>query len=273
MRPLLSCLLLLPLLSGCDGQSTQEPLRPLTEAELRPYYVDSPQPSLPEYTAFTLGESYQPTGTVKDWKQTKVVPLYARSDRNLVPAGQVQPDGRMTDTAPLKPGGTETLQYILSTGSSNAWQGGLCVVDGLKATAGVNVIRPELESFVLRLSDLRQGLQPLTSPIPTERGLGHDLQAYETDTPFQSATSALVYVSEDVTVRGEQRCLTGYEQGNRIRVDQDNIHVNLKLTRGWNALVRLSEPAEGNRQRPEGSAFVTDIVWMTVPHEVIERWR
>lgn len=273
MRRLLSCLLLLPLLSACDGQSAQEPLRPLTEAELRPYYVDSPKPPLPEYTAFTLGESYQPTGMVTDWKQTKVVPLYARSDRNLVPAGQVQPDGRMTGTAPLKPGRTETLQFLLSIGGSNAWQGGLCVVDGLKATAGVNVVLPASQYFVLRLSDLRQSLQPLTSPVPTERVLGHDLQAYEKDTPFQRATSALVYVSEDVTVQGEQRCLSGYEQGNRISVAQDNIDVNLKLTRGWNALLRQSEPAEGNQPRPEGSAYVTDIVWRTVPHEVIERWR
>lgn len=273
MRRALSCLLLLPFLSGCDGPSTQEPLRPLTDAELRPYYVDSPRPPLPGYTAFTLGESYQPTGTVKDWNQTKVVPLYARADRNLVPAGQVQPDGRMTGTAPLKPGRTETLQFLLSTGGSNAWQFGVCVVDGLKATAGVNVIRPASQYFVLRLSDLRQGLQPLTSPVPTERVLGHDLQAYETETPFQSATSTLVYVSEDVTVQGEQRCLTGFEQGTRISVAQDNIYVNLKLTRGWNALVRLSEPAAGDRQRPEGSASVTDVVWTTVPHEVIERWR
>ncbi len=76
MRRLLSCLLLFPLLSGCGDQLTQDAPRPLTEAELRPYYVDTPAQPLPEYTAFTLGESYQPGGTVTGWKGTNVVPLY-----------------------------------------------------------------------------------------------------------------------------------------------------------------------------------------------------
>jgi len=179
---------------------------------------------LPEYTAFTLGESYQPRGTVTDWKNTKVLPLYSRVNQNLVPAAQLQPDGRITGAAPLKFGATESLQFTLSMGDQNAWSGGLCVVDGLKATAGVNVFLPESSFFILRLSDLQQSLQPLTSPVPTERVILHDLRAY--DKPLTSAQSRLVYVSEDVTVTGEQRCLRGSEQNNQIFVSQDNIRVN-----------------------------------------------
>jgi hypothetical protein len=262
---LLPYLLLLPLLSGCDDQSKQNPLRPLTEAELRPYYVDSPTQPLPEYTAFTLGESYTPGGTVADWKEQKVVPLYFRLGQNLVPAAQLQPDGRITGAAPLKPGMTETLQHIFSIGGANAWLGGLCVVDGLKATAGINVVQPEASFFILRFSDLRQRIQPLTSPVPTERVLSHDLKVY--DQQLDRATSRLVYVSEDVTVQGEQRCVSGYEQGDRISVAQDNIHVNLKLTKGWNALVRLSTYSFGS------VTSVADVVWTTVPQEAIERWK
>lgn len=255
-------LLLLPLLSGCV---TQAPLRLLTEAELRPYYVDGPTQPLPEYTAFTLGESYQPGGTVADWKTTKAVSLYSRVDRNLVPAAQLQPDGHITGAALLKPGATEALQFTLSMGDQNAWQSGSCVVDGLKATAGVNVFLPEVTAFILRLSDLQQSIQPLTSPAPTERVINHDLRAY--DTPLTRAQSRLVYVSEDVTVKGEQRCIRGFEQDHRISVAQDNIRVNLKLHRGWNALIRASTYSFGDK------TIVSDIIWTTVPHEIVERWR
>ncbi|MFK7601061.1 hypothetical protein ACI3L1_02480 [Deinococcus sp. SM5_A1] len=262
---LLPALLLLSLLAGCDGQSRQTPLRPLTEAELRPYYVDSPTQPLPEYTAFTLGEFYTPRGTVANWKEPKVVPLYSRFGQNLVPAAQLQPDGRITGAAPLKSARTENLQAIFSIGGANAWLGGLCVVDGLKEIANINVAQPEASFFILRFSDLQQRIQPLTSPVPTERVLGRDLTVY--DQQLDRATSRLVYASEDVTVQGEQRCVSGYEQGDRISVSQDNIHVNLKLTKGWNALVSLSTSSYGSVTR------VADVVWTTVPPEAIERWK
>ncbi len=108
-------------------------------------------------------------------------------------------------------------------------------------------------------------MQPLTSPVPTERGLGHDLKVY--DKQLDRATSQLVYVSEDVTVQGEQRCISGFEQFNRVSASQDNIHVNLKLTKGWNALVRLSIDSDGSVTR------VADVTWITVPKEAIERWK
>ena len=131
------------------------------------------------------------------------------------------------------------------------------MVNGLKATAGINVVRPESDYFILSVSDLQQ------------RVLSHDLSAY--DKPLTLVRSELLYVSEDVTVQGEQRCLQGVGNGEVVSVEQGNIHVNLKLTRGWNALVRLVTPAE--EQGPPGGAFVADVVWMTVPHEVIERWK
>ncbi|MBB5362498.1 hypothetical protein [Deinococcus humi] len=196
-----------------------------------------------------------------------MVPLYAGPDQTLVPAAQLQPDGRITGATPLKPGRTETLQSILSMGG---WVGGLCVMDGLKAAASINVVLPESTYFFVRLSDLQQQMQPLTSPpVPAGRVLSHDLQAY--DQQFALAMSQLVYVPEDVTVQGEQRCLRGFEQSNSISVNQNSIQVNLKLTRGWNALVRLNTSTD--KQNNGAGILLSDTVWRTVPHEAIERWK
>ncbi|WP_221089124.1 hypothetical protein [Deinococcus aquaedulcis] len=263
MRRLVPALLLLPLLSGCVDPSVQAPLRPLTEAELRPFYVDSPPQPLPAYTAFTLGESYVPGGTVQGWKATNVVPLYSGRGQNVVLAAHLQPDGRITGAAPLQTGPAETLQYTLSMNGNNALAGGLCPVDGLEATAGVKVHLPEL-AFFYRFAEVQQAMQSLTSPIPKERGLRYDLQAYEQ--PGSQVRVNLVYVSEDTTVQGEQRCVRGYEQSGRSSASQDNIRVNLKLSRGWNALLRTETRSYA------GQTHVSHITWTTVPREVIERW-
>ncbi|PTA68094.1 hypothetical protein C8263_08430 [Deinococcus arcticus] len=256
--------LLLPFLSGCVDPSVQAPLRPLTEAELRPYYVDAPPQPLPVYTAFRLGESYVPGGTVEGWKARNVVPLYSLRGQSAVLAAHLQPDGRLTGAAPLQTGPAETLQYTLSMRGNNSLAGGLCPVDGLKATAGVKVHLPEVAFFFYRFADVQQGAQPLTSPIPEERRLHYDLRAY--DKPTSPARVDLVYVSEDLTVQGEQRCVRGYEQSGQISTYQDNIRVNFKLSRGWNALLRTETRSSA------GQTHVSHITWTTVPRDVIERW-
>lgn len=243
------------LLSACNPPQ-QAPLRPLSDAELLPYYVAGPRQPLPEFTSFPLGERFVVEGTVQPWKATTPVPfgLYVKS--TWVEAGQVQPDGQFRWS--VAGSEQESLHNLLSIGYANA-VGGLCPVDELRATSQVPVTLAQSPSIPVRA--LTAQVAPQTSYVPTEVALRLNLDAYATTgwTPSES----LIYVDRDVTVTGEQRCITGYEQFNTIRVQQENIRVNLALGRGWNLLLRHYIRTGEN---------IAEITWQALPAEVTKRW-
>lgn len=268
VRRVLASLLLLPLLSGCVAPPPPAPMRSLAPEELLPHYVAGPDLPLPDHTAFTLGTSYQPGGTVVGWRASRAVPVFRFIEGRPVEVAQLQPDGAITGAPLLQPGPAVSLQADLSGyGSNVGGRGAVCPVDGLKATAQVQVQLPvpDTEGFALRVEDSRLGVQPLYSPIITHIALRWDVGAYET--PNSTTAYHLVYVAEDVTVQGEQRCIGGYEQDGRISIDQDNVRVNLTLSRGWNALLRNATWTY------VGDTFVNEITWTTLPREIVERWR
>lgn len=242
------------LLSACNPPQ-QAPLRPLSDAELLPYYVAEPRQSLPEFTSFPLGERFVVEGTVQPWKATTPVPFGTFVKSTWVEDGKIQPDGQFRWS--VVGSDQESLHNLLSIGYANA-VGGLCPVDELRATSQVPVTLAHSLSIPVRA--LTAQVAPQTSPVPTEVPLRLNLDAYAAAGWLTSAR--LIYVDQDVTVTGEQRCITGYEQFSNIQVAQEDIRVNLVLGRGWNLLLR----------RYTRAGDVAEITWQALPADGTKRW-
>ncbi|WP_189071014.1 hypothetical protein [Deinococcus radiotolerans] len=263
MRLLLVGLFIAPLLSGCGNPGTQTPLVNLSPDEVRPHYVNGPRLPFPDFTAFTLGETYALNGLVASWRATRPVPLYMFSATGQdVPVGEVQPGGQITGTAPL--GGDQTVPLLqeLGTGSSTV-PTAVCPVHELDALATVTLqVSRQMPHY--KLKDVTVSVTPQTSPVTTVAPIVPDLTAYGV---VGWPDVRWVYAAQDVTVRGEQRCVSGYRQGSTRTFAQENVRVNFSLTRGWNALLRRSTSSYA------GETSIHDVEWTTLPREAVERWR
>ncbi|THF68434.1 hypothetical protein E7T06_16530 [Deinococcus sp. Arct2-2] len=254
-------------LSGCG-----EGYRELTLTELQPLYVSVPSAPLPDLTSSPLGENYVPSGTVMDWKASAPLKIYSDINRHGQPeeaAGTISPVGTLSIQEHLLLR-AEAPRALSKTFGAQQTATNYCGINNVKAS-GDPEVRSASSSYSYYLKDIAElaqsasspALQPQTSPI-AQYGR---IQSAELNS---GEYAQLMWTPEDVTIKVETECIQGTEQVNGSRnISQTKILINLKLIRGWNALIR---EYRSEFTAPNG-VHVSSVVWSALPAEKLTRWK
>ena len=271
LQPVQSCLLTLlaSSLTAC-GTSQTDNAHALTAEELRPLYSDSPAAVLQPVSSSPLGETHTPTGRVAGWSASKPLALYLDPKSGTPPAvsdGSLEADGQVKISSPLMNVGS-TLSSVVSFLKSG--QVTYCPVDEMTQSREVDA-RVWQPQFIYFLSGLRaikgQKIGTQTSPIPT---FGYVRPVNE-----DGSGNLLLWVSEAVDIRGESRCLSGFDYGYGLNksihsgyVGQSNTLINVQLEKGWNAIKSntrlLGASAKG--------VNISETLWSALPAAQLTNW-
>lgn len=267
-RTLIWCLpVLLIGLSGCG-----KGYRDLSLTELQALYVAVPSTPLPDVTSSPLGENYLPSGTVMDWKASAPLKIYSDINRHGQPneaTGTILPTGTLSIEGPLLLS-AEAPRALSETFGTRQTATNYCRINTVKASSNPEV-RTASTSYSYYLKDLGDtaqtnsvtALQPQTSPIPQYGSI--QLASLRSE-----QYAELLWTPEDVTIEVETECIQGTEQVNGSRnISQTKLLINLKLIRGWNALIR---EYRSEFTAPNG-VHVSSVVWSALPAEKLTRWK
>ncbi|GGO41856.1 hypothetical protein [Deinococcus humi] len=267
MRLLPLALLCAALLSAC--QDTAPPPRMLSADELRPMYRDLPREALPPISSSGLGETYTLGGVVKDWQASRDVALFLAPSQPGSPegaAGTLTATGQIEVSAPLNiaQGYATKLSDLIRS------EGTLCPVTELSWSSNPEV-QVMVATLLVRWADVSlrmnaAALRPQTSPVP----VWADLRPSVTQTSAGSRTAFLVYSPEEVTVLGENRCISGSEQGRppgQRFVLQTQVRASVTLKTGWNALLNTEKLLSS-----VGKVGVVERGWTALPADELTTW-
>jgi hypothetical protein len=245
--------------------------RDLSLTELQALYVAVPSTPLPDVTSSPLGENYLPSGTVMGWEASAPLKIYSDINRHGQPdeaTGTISPTGVLSIEGPLLLS-AEAPRALSETFGTRQTATNYCGTNTVKASSNPEV-RTTGTSYSYYLKDLVDtaqtnsvtALQPQTSPIPQYGSI--QLAALRSEQYAQ-----LLWTPEDVTIEVEAECIQGTEQVNGSRnISQTKLLINLKLIRGWNALLR---EYKSGPTAPNGVSLST-VVWSALPAEKLTEW-
>lgn len=271
MRLLPLALLCTALLSACRD-TTPPPLpRVMTADELRPLYRDLPREALPPVRSSGLGETYTLGGVVGDWKASRDVALYGYQDQQGSPAvtvGTLTFTGTIKVNAPLE----RTQGYASKLRELIGGESTLCPVTELNFSSNPEV-RVMFVTLLVRWADVSArmkaaSLQPQTSPIPEWINIRPSVTQASAVAP--SKVAFLIYSPEEVTVSGENRCISGSEQTQPPgwkSVQQVHVRASLNLKPGWNAVLHTDQSLV-----LAGEVSVVNRRWTALTAEELRVW-
>lgn len=269
MRLLPLALLCTALLSAC--QDTSPPPRMLSAYELRPLYRELPREPLPPVSSSGLGETYTLGGVVQDWQASRDVPLFlapSQSGGSVVAAGTLTATGQIEVIAPLNTaqGDATPLRDLMRS------EGTLCPVTELSWSSN-----PEVwvmaATLLVRWADVSArvsaaALRPQRSPVPVWANLRPSVTQTSAGAP--NKTAFLIYSPEEVTVSGENRCISGSVQdqppGGRF-VLQTHVRASVTLKPGWNAVLNTD-----HLRVSVGAVGVVEREWTALPADELTTW-
>ncbi|WP_293914480.1 hypothetical protein [Deinococcus sp.] len=257
-------------LSGCgDTDGPGVGYRSLTEVELKALYTETPPTTLPVQSSTSLGEDYDFSGSVTGWKATAPLKLYFSPTSAAPP---VTADGVLGTDAQL----AASLKRLAQAKPEQSLMGTLqgrggtsyCPVDTIKLsdTVKVNALDINLVYFLKdRQVPVASLVRPQTSPVPIFGFL-------RLASSVPERRDRLIWSPETVIVQGEQRCLGGTQlldiSPPQQNVEQINTLVNIRLERGWNALIG-TESAIYDAKRGFSSYTTT---WTALPAAELAKW-
>lgn len=264
-------LLIVASLASCrQGPPVPSDARALTLDEVKPLYQPMTDVALPAQTSFPLGETYTYGGKVVNWQATASVPLLWNNVLTMpatISPGQLLPDGTLQTTAQPQVLWTRKLSQMLSA------DGTYCPIKTLTLSSDPQVeVAYAANTFSLSVSDRSKGIQPLRSFPTTWTDLDLDLREWkDADAEAKQTVGVLlVKVPEAVTVKGENRCISGTMQTQPSAwksVEQRQSVANFRLEKGWNALLNKRTSLSY-----DNSVSTMKHEWQVLPASALTKW-